>query len=109
MNRSLASKTQEAAMNKDLEARTSLLTGEMNCLGNWNKKINDVHAQEIKLDGQMDLDNRQIRVYRKSIGRIRHNSEKLRNESKQLIERCPPSRRGEAEAGIGRYSGHLAI
>src|SRR3989338_4276937 len=84
----LALKTQEAAMNKDLEERTSLLTGEMNCLGELEQKINDVHAQEIKLDGQMDLDNRQIGFNEERVEGIRHNGERLQEQKKQLIERC---------------------
>lgn len=83
-----ALQAKEAAMNKDLEERTSLLTGEMNCLGELEQKINDVHAQEIKLDGQMDLDNRQIGFNEERVEGIRHNGERLKEQKKQLIERC---------------------
>ncbi len=83
-----ALKTKEAAMNKELEGRIALLTGEMNCLAELEQKINDVHAQEIKLDGQIDLDNRQIGFNEERIEGVRQSSEKIKEQKKQLIERC---------------------
>ncbi len=83
-----AMQAREAAMNKDLQERVSRLTGEMNCLGELEQKINDLHAQEIKLDGQMDLDNRQIGFNEERVEGIRQGGEKIKEQKKQLIERC---------------------
>ncbi len=83
-----ALKTREAVMNKALEERIALLTGEMNSLGELEQKINAVRAEEIKLDGQMDLDNRQIGFNEERIEGIRQNSERIKEQKKQLIERC---------------------
>lgn len=83
-----ALKTKEAQMNRDLEERISLLTGEMNCLAELEQKINGLHAEEIKLDGQMDLDNRQIGFNEERVEGIRQSGEKIKEQKKQLIERC---------------------
>ncbi len=78
----------EAQMSQALEDRIALLTGEMNCLGELEQKINDVHEEEIKLDGQIDLDNRQIGFNAERVAGIQHSGERLKEQKKQLIERC---------------------
>ena len=83
-----ALKSKEAVMNKELEERAGLLTGELDCLGELEQKINGVHAEEIKLDGQMDLDNRQIGFNEERVEGIRLGNEKIKDQKKQLIERC---------------------
>lgn len=83
-----ALKVKEAAMNRQLEERIGLLTDEMNRLGELEQKINDARSEEIKLDGQMDLDNRQIGFNEERIAGIRQNDERIKEQKKQLIERC---------------------
>lgn len=83
-----ALKSKETENNRQLEERVGLLTNEMNHLGELEQKINDVHAEEIKFDGQIDLDNRQIGFNQERIAEIRQNAERMKEQKKQLIERC---------------------
>ncbi|MBI5416295.1 MAG: AAA family ATPase [Candidatus Omnitrophica bacterium] len=83
-----AFKNQELELSRQMEGRIAFLDEQMNGLAELEQKINDLHAEEIKLDGQMDLDNRQIGFNQERVDGIRQNSERLQEQKKQLIERC---------------------
>lgn len=74
--------------NQQLEEHIGLLTQEMDHLAQLELKMSDAHAQEIKTDGQIDLDNRQIDFNQERVVEIQQNAERMKEQKKQLIERC---------------------
>ncbi len=78
----------ESSLSQELEQLTERLTNEINYLGELEQKINEIRSEEIKLDGQIDLDNRQIGFNQERIENFTQNDQKLRDQKKQLIERC---------------------
>lgn len=83
-----AMKAREGELNRELEDISALLTNEINYLEELDRKINDLHAQEIKLDGQADLNNRQIGFNQERIESLDQNGQKLARQKEDLIERC---------------------
>ena len=78
----------EAQSSKELEELAERLTQEINHLGELEKKIHEIHSAEIKLDGQIDLDNRQIGFNQERSEHLDKNDQKLQEQKQQLIERC---------------------
>lgn len=81
-------KEKEAQLNQELEELSDLLTNEINCLGDLEQKINEIHSEEIKLGGQVDLNGRQIEFNRERIENLAQNEQKLSGQKEELIERC---------------------
>src|SRR3989338_1707224 len=55
-----ALKTKETKLTQEFETVSQRLTDEINYLEKFEQKINEVHTEEVKLDGQLDMTNRQI-------------------------------------------------
>jgi len=47
-----------------------------------------LHAEEIKLEGQIDLNNRQIEFNHERVTNIEQNNQKLASQKEELIQRC---------------------
>ncbi len=78
----------EIQLTKDIEDLNSALTNEVNYLGEIEQKINDVHAEEIKCDGQIDLNNRQLGFNQERLDNIAQSKEKITEQKSQLIKKC---------------------
>jgi len=77
-----------SVLNRNLEEKTNALDNNINDLSELEQKINDVHSNEIKLEAQIDLNNRQIGFDQERIGNIEQNAVKLQQQKVSLIERC---------------------
>jgi len=81
-------KDKEIKLNQELEDLSNLLTNEINYLGEIEQKISDVQTEEIKLEGAIDLKNRQIGFNHERISNIDQNRQRLTQQKEALIERC---------------------
>ncbi len=81
-------KSQEAQLQQELTDLSDLLTNEINYLGELEQKINELHSEEIKLEGQVDLNDRQIGFNQERIESLNQNEQKLTVKKEELIERC---------------------
>ncbi len=81
-------KAKEQEIGAQLDEQADLLTREINCLDELEQKVNELYAEEIKLEGQVDLNNRQMGFNQERIEGIEQNRKKLSDQKAQLIERC---------------------
>ncbi|HQP10046.1 MAG TPA: AAA family ATPase [Candidatus Omnitrophota bacterium] len=81
-------KAKEAQYSQELTDLSGLLTNEINYLGDLEQKVNEFHAEAIKLDGQIDLAKRQIDFNGERIENLDRNEHKLSGKKEELIERC---------------------
>ena len=81
-------KSKEVQLQEELTELSDLLTNEINYLSELEQKINELHAEEIKLDGQVDLNNRQIGFNQERIESLDLNGQKLSAKKEELIGRC---------------------
>jgi len=81
-------RAKEKGLNQEIEDLSHLLTNEINYLGELEQKINEVRAEEIKLDGQVDLNGRQIGFNQERIDNLDQNKDRLTGQKEELIERC---------------------
>lgn len=81
-------KAKEDQINQEIQDLSDLLVNEGNYLGELEQKINDLHAEEIKLEGQIDLNNRQIEFNHERVETIEHSKQKLTEQKEELISRC---------------------
>jgi chromosome segregation protein len=73
---------------KEVEELNTLLTNEINYLGELEEKIGVVHTEEAKFDGEIDLDNRQIGYNDERIENLDTNEGKWSEQKQQLKEKC---------------------
>lgn len=83
-----AFRVKEREIGAGLDEQAGLLTREINCLEELEQKINELYGEQIKLDGQMDLNNRQMGFNQERIEGIEQNRRKISDQKGQLIERC---------------------
>ena len=81
-------KDKENHLLEEIERLSSLLKSEGNNLNEIEQRINKHHSEAIKIDGQIDLSNRQIDFNYERIENIKQNEVKLEETKKELIERC---------------------
>lgn len=81
-------KKDEENISRELEELNIQLAEEINGLSAIDQQINAIHSEQIKLDGQVDLNNRQIGFNQERIDQIKLNDEKIANQKESLIERC---------------------
>ncbi|MCA9398158.1 MAG: AAA family ATPase, partial [Candidatus Omnitrophica bacterium] len=81
-------KEKEQALESELETLSSALTDEINYLDEIEQKINEVLNQEIKFEGQIDVDTRQIGFNRERIENLTQSEKRLLQQKEQLIEKC---------------------
>ncbi|VAX35163.1 Chromosome partition protein smc, partial [hydrothermal vent metagenome] len=78
----------ETQLNVELEEVSETLTTEINYLGEIEHKVNDLNAEDIKLDGQIDLNNRQVGFNEERIENLHATAHRLGEKKEQLIEQC---------------------
>ena len=78
----------EQGINQELESQTSLLTDQINYSGELEQKASDLHAEQIKLEGEINLENSQIGFNQERIEEIYQSNHKRKEQKAQLIERC---------------------
>jgi len=78
----------ETKLNQEIQDLSDLLINEGNYLGELEQKINEFHTEEIKLDGQIDLNDRQIEFNYERVTNLRQNEQKLTVQKEELIDRC---------------------
>lgn len=81
-------RTQESGFTKEVEDLNNRLTAEIEYLAEIDQKINDVRADEIKLESQIDLNTRQVSFNLERIENIFQSEKKQKEQKEQLIERC---------------------
>lgn len=67
---------------------SQVLSNETNLLGDIEQQIHDITSQQIKLDGQLDIHNRQIGFNRERIDTLKQNGIRYKEQKLQLIDRC---------------------
>ena len=70
------------------EQAAQALSREINVLSEVEQQINDINARQIKLDGQIDINNRQIGFNHERIETLTQTGIRQREQKEQLIERC---------------------
>lgn len=70
------------------EELSAQLTKEINILSEVEQRINDINAKHIKIDGQIDINNRQIGFNHERIETLTQTGIRQREQKEQLIERC---------------------
>lgn len=78
----------ETELSKELEDLNIRLNEEVEYLADIEQKINDVRADEIKLENQIDLNARQVSFNLERIEGIYQSEKKIKDQKEQLIERC---------------------
>jgi len=81
-------KQMEWQLNEDLEKISEMLNTEINYLDEIEHKTNELNAEDIKLDGQVDLNNRQIGFNEERIDSLQKNEQRLFEKKETLIEQC---------------------
>ena len=81
-------KSKEAQLNQEIQDLSDLLVNEGNYLGELEQKINEFHSDEIKLDGQIDLNRRQIEFNHERVSSLQTSEKKSNDQKEELIERC---------------------
>ncbi|OGX19969.1 MAG: hypothetical protein A2Y04_01780 [Omnitrophica WOR_2 bacterium GWC2_45_7] len=81
-------KDKESKLGQERDDLGNLLTHEINYLGELEQKINETQAERIKVDGQLDLHQRQIEFNQERIENLQQNEKRLHEEKVQLLERC---------------------
>lgn len=83
-----ALQAQEAALTADMDGLGDGLSEQINQLGALDDTISEVRGQEIKLEGQIDLNHRQIGFNQERLQSIEQNDGKLKDQREQLIQRA---------------------
>ncbi len=78
----------QESLNVQLEAQQEQLTNEINGLDETEQKINDINAEEIKQQSQMDQGHQQIGFNQERIQNLTLSNQKLAEQKEQLILRC---------------------
>ena len=81
-------KEREAKLIEETKEFTDLLAHERNLLDEIEDKVNELNAQDIKLDNQIDINNRQIGFNEERVANIDHNEKRLNEQKEQLHQRC---------------------
>ena len=94
-------KEKEQKLERELEEFSSMIEHQTNLLEEIEEKIAQVNADEIKLDSQIDINNRQIGFNEERIGNIDQAELRIRTTVQQLEERCRQQREKIEE--VNRY------
>jgi len=81
-------KTKLQEMIAEQNELSQILSNEINLLSEIEQQINDINSQQIKLDGQIDIHNRQIGFNKERIETLTQNGVRYKEQKLQLIERC---------------------
>lgn len=78
----------ESRLTLELKSLNELMSNEGDLLEELEDKINDIRGEDIKIDGQIDLNTRQISFCEERIANILENEKRLLEKKGQLDERC---------------------
>jgi len=81
-------RTQEKHLSKELEDLNNLSTHENEMMEDLENKVNEVRSEDIKIEGQIDINNRQIGFNEERIENIELNEKRMEERKAQLIEKC---------------------
>lgn len=81
-------KAQEARLNEELAEFTERIQHENNFFEDLEDKLNEIRAEDIKLDGQIDVNQRQIAFNEERIENATTTQTRLEEQRTQLVERC---------------------
>ncbi len=79
---------QENSLTAELNEINNLLESQGQLLAELEQKINEVNSEDIKLEGQIDVNNRQIGFNEERIQNIDETVVRVSEKKTQLIERC---------------------
>jgi len=78
----------EAVLEKEIEEISQSLTDQINYLSEIDQKMGEIRGEQIKIDGQIDINNRQVAFNEERIKNILDNEIRFQDQKNQLIERC---------------------
>ncbi|MBF0522404.1 MAG: AAA family ATPase [Candidatus Omnitrophica bacterium] len=81
-------KEKETLLDQQIELLSQALTDQINLVGELDQKINEIKSEEIKIDGQINVNNGQIAFNEERVDNIRRNDIRLKEQKQQLIDRC---------------------
>lgn len=81
-------KDREVQLTQEVEEFNNLIAHQTTLLEEMDEKINEINGEAIKLDGQIDIDSRQIEFNHERLENIRVNEERIAQQKEQLLERC---------------------
>lgn len=81
-------KQEETRLIQEHDELSNRLTHEINALDDIEGRLNEIRAEEIKIDGQIDVLNRQIGFNEERIKHFDEAAAKIQEEKRELIERC---------------------
>jgi len=85
-------KEKEAQLHAELEEFKNLIEHESVILDELEEKINAVYADQIKIDGQIDLNNKQIGFNEERLQGLSSAERRIQETKQQLEERCRQQR-----------------
>jgi len=85
-------RAREAKMTEEINSLNALLANESQFLEELEGKIADVKEEDIKLDGQIEVNNRQIGFNEERIETLAANVQRLEGNKGNLLERCRQQR-----------------
>jgi len=80
--------SREQKFSDELQEINDFLENQSRLLDELEQKINDSNAENIKLDGQVDVNNSEINFGKERIENIASNINRLKEKKAQLIEHC---------------------
>lgn len=117
MNTQLAEvKEKEQQISSEFEEISERLNNELNYLEEIEQNVSELKSKEIKLDGQIDLNNRQIGFNEERIENLRQNESKYEEQKVQLKEKCRVQQKkidelkdllGQAKVDIDQHAENL--
>ncbi len=81
-------KTRETQIQGEIEEFNNLIMHEEGLLTDVEQRINDVSAEEIKIENQIDIEQRQIGFNDERLENLAQNGARLQQQKNQLTERC---------------------
>jgi len=83
-----AAREQEAKITGELADLNDLIETQNLFLQELEDKINEISSEDIKIDGQIDINNRQIGFNEERLENLRQNEIRSTEKKTQLLERC---------------------
>lgn len=78
----------EARFTAELDENAALIESQVQSIQEIDQKLSEVHAEEIKLENQIDIQNRQIGFNEERIQSLADSITRLIDKKSQLIEKC---------------------
>lgn len=82
------SQEKDRALSFEVNDLDALIAEESHLIEELDQKINELHAEDIKREGQLEVNKRQIDFNQERMLGLSENKEKLQEQKQQLIGRC---------------------